>query len=80
MESLIEREAAIRLQPWRKIILPGDRPETYGVLMCALCLGTSDLTGLQQTAAYRSSLVTDAPSTVDLVMKLGGETMMVFCR
>src|SRR5947199_10831558 len=45
MESLVDREAQIRLQPWRKVILPGERPETYGILIYAHCVDPDHRSG-----------------------------------
>ena len=77
MESFIEREAQIRLQPWRKVILPGERPETYGVLMCARCSDPDHRSGLESQAIYRSCLVSEPPSTADLAVDVGGGMVLV---
>ena len=78
MDLLIEREADIRLQPWRKVILPGQRPETYGVLMCARCSDPDHRSGLESEAIYRSCLVSEPPSTADLAVDVGGGMVLVF--
>ncbi len=78
MDLLIEREADIRLQPWRKVILPGERPETYGVLMCARCLDPDHRSGLESETIYRSCLVSETQSTADLAVDVGGGMMLVF--
>ncbi|SRR5260370_27161723 len=78
MESFIEREAQIRLQPWRKVILPGERPETYGVLMCARCSDPDHRSGLESEAIYRSCLVSEPPATADLAVDVGGGMVLVF--
>ena len=78
IDLLIEREADIRLQPWRKVILPGERPETYGVLMCARCLDPDHRSGLESEAIYRSCLVSEPPSTADLAVDVGGGMVLVF--
>src|SRR5260370_35938255 len=38
LEALVGREAVIRLQPWRKIILPGEKPQVYGILLSVRCI------------------------------------------
>ena len=78
IDLLIEREADIRLQPWRKVILPGERPETYGVLMCARCSDPDHRSGLESEAIYRSCLVREPQSTADLAVDVGGGMMLVF--
>jgi hypothetical protein len=77
MEELIEREAQIRLQPWRKVILPGERPETYGLLMCLRCPDPGQPSDLEANALYLSCLVSEAQST-DLVIDVGGGMSLVF--
>jgi hypothetical protein len=78
MESLIEREVAIRLQPWRKVILPGESPETYGVLMCVRCLDPGLRSGLEGQEVYHSFLVREAQSAADLSVDVGGGMVLVF--
>ena len=80
MDLLIEREADIRLQPWRKVILPGERPETYGVLMCARCSDPDHCSGLKRETVYHAHLVREPPSTADLVIDVGGGMTLVFFR
>jgi hypothetical protein len=77
LESLIEREANIRLQPWRKVILPGERPETYGVLMCARSAhGLRSL--LEGHTVYQSCLLNEPQSSTDLAVDVGGGKVLVF--
>src|SRR5437879_5694614 len=78
LDLLIERETEIRLQPWRKVILPGERPETYGVLMCARCPDPDHRSGLESEAIYRSCLVSEPQSTADLAVDVGGGMVLVF--
>jgi hypothetical protein len=78
MESLIERKVAIRLQLWRKIILPGTKPEAYGVLMCARGLDPGVRSGFEGQAVYHSCLVSEPPSAADLAVDLGGGMALVF--
>jgi len=78
MDLLIERKAQIRLQPWRKVILPGERPETYGVLMCARCSDPDHRSGLRQETVYHAHLVSETPSTADLAVDVGGGMVLVF--
>ena len=78
MDELIEREVEIRLQPWRKVILPGERPETYGVLMCARCLDPSLRSGSESEAAYHSCLVSEPQSNADLAVDVGGGKILTF--
>ena len=78
MDELIEREVEIRLQPWRKVILPGQRPEIYGVLMCTRCLDSDHLSGLKNEAAYDSCLVKEAQSAANLAVDVGGGMSLLF--
>lgn len=78
IESLIECKVAIRVQPWRKVILPGESPETYGVLMCARCLDPGLRSGLEGHAVYHSCLVSEPQSAADLSVDVGGGKVLVF--
>jgi hypothetical protein len=78
MELLIERQADIRLQPWRKVILAGERPEVYGLLMCARSFDPDHRPGLESEAVYHSYLVREAQSSADLAVDVGGGMMLVF--
>jgi len=78
MDLLIEREADIRLQPWRKVILPGERPETYGVLMCARCFDPDHCSGSKRETVYHAHLVNEPPSSADLAVDVGGGMVLVF--
>jgi hypothetical protein len=66
------------VQPWRKVILPEERPETYGVLMCARCFDPDHRSGLESEATYRSCLVSEPQSTADLAVDVGGGMVLVF--
>jgi len=81
LESLGGREAEIRLQPWRKIILSGDRPEVYGVLMCVRCLDPGDHVGSSRNAGnavLQTNLVGSCRQPFDLAVDVGGRIFLVF--
>jgi hypothetical protein len=81
LESLRDREAEIRLQTWRKVILPGDTPEVYGVLMCARRVVPGCRSWLEQQAGkmiLQSQLVKSCRSSIDLAVNVGGGTILVF--
>jgi hypothetical protein len=42
LDQLSGRLAQVRLQTWHRVILPGERPQPYGVLLCVRCLSADD--------------------------------------
>ena len=80
MESLIERDVRIRIQPWRKAILPEERPETHGVLMCVRCLDPAPPSEKTRSRAYRAWLVNETLTNAELVLDVGGGMKLVFAE
>ena len=81
LDALKDCEAGIRLQPWRKTILPGDRPEVYVVLLCVHCLDPGDHFPLGRQAAnamLQSNLVKSCPDIFDLAIDVGGGMSLIF--
>jgi hypothetical protein len=80
MESLMGCEVDIRLQLWRKIILPGDTPEVYGVLMCARGpeAGRPGLAQEITNMPLQSQLMRNYPGPFELAVDVGGGMMLVF--
>ena len=79
LELLIEREVAIRLQPWRKIILPGDTPEFYGALMYVRCPDASRSSFIQVTKmVLQGQLVRGCRGPFELAVDVGGGMTLVF--
>ena len=78
LDELIEREAQVRLQTWRKVILPGERPATYGLLLCVRGLDPGRPSGLEGNPLYHSYLVSESQPSADLVIDVGGGMALVF--
>jgi hypothetical protein len=78
MESLVDREAQIRLQLWRKVILPGEEPETYGLLICARCVDPAHPSEKRRGPKYLALLVNERLPSAELALDVGGGMALVF--
>ena len=71
--DLIDREARVRFQVWHRALLPGDRPEPYGLLVC--------IDSRYRTAPdrlYHTRLVKSGESAADLILDVGGGLELAF--
>jgi len=81
LEALEASIAAVRIQPWRKVILPGEKPELFGILICARSSDPENHAGLNRPArelVYQARLSADAEASADLAMDVGGGMALVF--
>jgi hypothetical protein len=74
LENLAGRAAAVRLQTWHRVILPGDPPTPHGVLMCVRAIEES------REAAYEARLSEDAAGPFAFALDVGGERVLEFRR
>jgi hypothetical protein len=73
LAELAGRVARLRLQTWRRAVLPGDRPTAHGLLLCVRC---SDVPPASPTHVTR--LVRTPEEPFDLALALGGGLVLVF--
>ena len=73
LAELAGRCARVRLQTWHKTILPGDRPEPYGVLLWASAL---DLPVEADT--YVAHLAAPSGEPYELALEVGGGLRLEF--
>jgi len=80
LESLRDREVEIRLQTWRKVILPGDTPEVYGVLMYVRCPDASRSSFIQEVTkmVLQGQLERSCRGPFELAVDVGGGMMLFF--
>jgi hypothetical protein len=73
LDDLIGQEARLRFQLWRRAILPGDRPEPYGILVCV------DLSRVATAGPLHDShLLTHSDGPFELALELGGGILWAF--
>jgi hypothetical protein len=75
LEEWAGQPTRLRLQVWHKAILPGDRPEPFGLLMCLRKLGP-----LQTGSTLETRLTPQADDGFALALDLGGNRVMEFRR
>jgi hypothetical protein len=73
--ELADRPARIRVQTWHKPILPGDRPEAYGIL-----LGVRALDDAVELDIYTARLASPSQEPCDLALEVGGGLRLEFRR
>ena len=80
LEALVGREAVIRLQPWRKIILPGEKPQVYGILLSVRCIdpGPSRLDRAIKDETFQTRLSDDSQAPADMALDVGGGMTLLF--
>jgi hypothetical protein len=80
LDQLIGREADIRLQPWRKVILPGEKPEIFGVLFCVQ--GSEDSSYLNRSQKHEIFHVrlSDDAASAEITLDVGGGSTLVLER
>jgi hypothetical protein len=76
LEEWVDRLSRVRLQPWRRAILPGDRPEPYGILLWIGAIAATK----RRRAVYRAQLVKPHDGVVDLALDVGGGLVLEFKR
>jgi hypothetical protein len=69
----VDRPAQVRLQIWHRAILPGDRPEPYGILLCLRDILESALMPI-----YTTRLVGMPDPSCALAVELGGGLVLEF--
>jgi hypothetical protein len=78
LDQLIGREADIRLQAWRKAILPGEKPEIFGVLICVQ--GFEDFSYLnrsQKHEIFHVRLSDVGVASAEITLDVGGGSTLV---
>jgi hypothetical protein len=78
LDELIDREAAIRLQPWRKVILPGEKPEIFGILICVQdSEDCSYLNRSQKHEIFHVRLSDADVASAEIALDVGGGSTLV---
>jgi hypothetical protein len=67
------RVARLRLQTWHRVLLPGEAPEPYGVLLCVRC---GDRPGARP--AFVTRLAPQSAPGGELDLDLGGGLVLAF--
>jgi len=81
LEALADSLAAIRIQPWHKVILPGEMAELFGILICASCPDPGKPSGLHQATKepiFEACLSADLQAPADLALDVGGGMTLLF--
>jgi hypothetical protein len=78
LEEWMNCLARVRLQPWHRAILPGDRPEPWGLLIWISPITTTRRSS--RRAAYRAQLVKAHDGVADLALDVGGGLVLEFKR
>ena len=73
LAALVDRLVAVRVQTWHKAILPGDRPQPYGILLCVRTLDARE-----ERAWYHVRLSPPSAEPVDLALDVGGGLRLEF--
>jgi hypothetical protein len=76
LSDLAGQPARVRLQPWHRAILPGDRPEPFGILFCVRDQGD----GQAQEVPFAARLVPAPEAGFDLALDVGGGRVLEFRR
>jgi len=77
LAELAGRTVRLRLQTWNRVILPGDPPATYGVVLYASLLEGADLEGF---TLYTTRLVRITEAGGDVALDVGGGTALELRR
>jgi hypothetical protein len=84
IEALIEKIARVRLQTWHRSVLPGERPEPFGLLLCVRLDETASkrahYPAKEKAATFSTRLVRAEECSGDLQLDVGGEMILEFCR
>ena len=75
LKDLANQIVEMRLQVWRRELLPGDKPEPFGFLLCVRGASVDPALGL-----HRASLVAAPASPCELAIDVGGRTWLEFLR
>ena len=75
LSELTGRLVRVRLQTWHKVILPGDPPEPYGILLCARTLPHAG-----NEPHYTTRLAASSEEPFDLALDVGGGLRLEFHR
>ncbi|HMC89197.1 MAG TPA: hypothetical protein VKI17_06600 [Gemmataceae bacterium] len=75
ISELVDSVVELRLQIWNRAILPGDKPDPFGFLLCVRSQAACSVLPLL------SSKLVEAPSADgELSIDLGGRLWLEFCR
>jgi hypothetical protein len=79
LPELTGAEMRVRFQVWHRVILPGEPPQAWGLLLCA---GSARDRSAQDDARgiYRAHLVKQLRETDDLGVDVGGGLSLAFRR
>jgi len=77
LDQLIGREADIRLQAWRKVILPGEEPEIFGVLICVQGFEDSSYLNRSQKHEIFHVRLSDDAASAEITLDVGGGSTLV---
>jgi hypothetical protein len=75
LTECVDLPARVRLQTWHRAILPGDRAEPFGLLLCIRSLSPS-----APRPTYTTRLVTMPDPSCRLALDLGGRLVLEFQR
>ena len=75
LADLTDRPARARLQVWHRAILPGDRPEPYGIVFYLRSVSRS-----LGSPVYRTRMVKTPAPGCSLALDLGGGLVLEFQR
>jgi hypothetical protein len=80
LDELLGREVVIRLQPWRKVILIGDKPVLFGILMCVQDSYTASPLDPMTTEILQARPLDSPLAPGEIVMDVGGRSILVLER
>ena len=75
LKDLAKQIVEMRLQVWRRALLPGDKPEPFGFLLCVRSTSVDPALAL-----HRASLVAAPASSCEMAIDVGGRTWLEFLR
>jgi hypothetical protein len=75
LKDLAQQIAEMRLQVWHRTLLPGDKPEPFGFLLCVRGASVEPALGL-----HRANLVAVPASPCELAIDVGGRMWLEFLR
>jgi hypothetical protein len=77
LAELTGRPVRLRFQTWNRVILPGDSPAPYGVLLQVRLM---DGAVAEESTLYTARLVRTTEAAGDLILDLGGGTALELRR
>jgi hypothetical protein len=83
LDELVDQIAFIRLQTWNRAVLPGERPEPYGLLFCVRSVASPKLRPSphgpgRPAETFSTRLVPASVQSGELQLDVGGELTLEF--